>query len=127
MFCGLPASKEHDKMRRRPGDEFVVIKKEQYGTRIITEIKSRIQNEFCKTLLNRISTVNLASAEARYHKKCNRKFFKPPPVYDNPGRPKEEYIQVRMARVLKYIEETDEKLYCLDDLIKISGERLKKH
>lgn len=127
MFCGLPASKEHDKMRRRPGDEFVVIKKEEYHTKVITEIKNSIQNEFCKTLLDRISTVELVSAEARYHKKCNRRFFRPPPVYDNPGRPKEKHIQDKMAIVLAYIEKTDEKVYCLADLIKIAGERLKKH
>lgn len=124
FFCGLPASMEHKKKMRGRCEPFSIIWNPELQTEIDDAIKINLDVDGHKELLDRITLTNLVALSARYHKNCRRKFFDSCtgiPEDDKPDYIGYQHVCAQMDKITDHIQETDEEIYSLPDLIKVSG------
>lgn len=111
------------KNREGPGGVLHMVTKPTFQTNLEAALKA-VYDENCKTILLRISCVNLITEEASYHKSCHTEIMnkylgidKTGPV----GRPKLD-ISDSMEKVFDYMESCDDKCFTMQELMDLIGE-----
>lgn len=122
LFCGLPANQVKIKKGVKKRVPMRIVMDSDFKKLLDAKIQTNFQDEECRVLSERISNVNLESVQAKYHLACRIRFLDSNQDDGKTvGRPPHDITTKQLAKVKSHIETTDESMYNIKDLIKITG------